>query len=251
MPGRVKAVLADLDDTLFDHRHATRTALGRLAEAQPAFAVWPAEELARRHAEILEVLHLEVLSGRRTIAEARTERFARLLAAAGSNGDPARVRQAADVYRVAYETAWRPVAGTHGLLAALAERRLPVAIVTNNKTEEQRRKLKRIGLDGQVAALVTSEEVGLSKPDRRIFDAALERVGVRADEAVMLGDGWATDVNGARGAGIAVVWLNRFGLASPDASVPELTSLEPADVALERLGIELREGRASARPPGS
>lgn len=235
MPGRVKAVLADLDDTLFDHRYATRAALGHLASAEPAFAVWSVEELARRHAEILEVLHLEVLAGRRTIAEARIERFSRLLGAAGANGGAARAGQAADFYRVAYERAWRAVPGAPELLAALAEQQLPVAVVTNNKAEEQRRKLKGLGLDGRIAALVTSEEVGVSKPERRIFDVALEAVGVHAGEAVMLGDAWPTDVAGARAAGIAVVWLNRFGLASPDATVPELTSLEPTDAALGRL----------------
>ena len=81
-------------------------------------------------------------------------------------------------------------------------------------------------------ALVTSEAVGATKPDARIFNAALAAAGVAAAEAVMIGDAWHTDVAGAVAAGVRAVWLNRAGLAAPQpTAVDEVRSLEPlADV---------------------
>ena len=102
-----------------------------------------------------------------------------------------------------------------------------VGIVTNNLLAEQQLKLHRCDLTDLAGPLITSEEVGAQKPDPRIFAVALERLGVSADAAVMVGDAWATDIEGARRAGIRPVWLNRFGAVSPDSSVAELRSLEP------------------------
>ena len=80
---------------------------------------------------------------------------------------------------------------------------------------------------------MTSEEVGVSKPDPRIFQEALDRARAEPPDAVMLGDAWATDIEGALASGIRPVWLNRFGETRPIGSVVELTSLEPVDEALE------------------
>ena len=81
----VRAVLFDLDDTLFDHSHATEQALARLRRAEPALAAWTSEELQARHGAVLETLHQEVLAGALSIDAAREERFRRLLTAAASS----------------------------------------------------------------------------------------------------------------------------------------------------------------------
>jgi HAD superfamily hydrolase (TIGR01509 family) len=227
--------LSDLDDTLFDHLHSTRIALARAREVVPALCCWSPSELETRHRSLLEALHLEVLAGRASIEIARVERFRRLLSAAGSNTAAADAPGLARCYREAYERGWQPVAGAVALAEAIKRAGLPLVIVTNNSLAEQTIKLAQCGLTRYVDALVTSEEVGACKPDTEIFNAALERVNVAADAAVMLGDAWATDIEGARGAGIRVVWFNRHAETSPDPTVPEIDSLEPAAHVLEML----------------
>jgi putative hydrolase of the HAD superfamily len=232
---RCRAVLCDLDDTLFDHRHATRQALGDLRQGESALAAWPMEELEQRHGEILEELHGEVLAGRRTIDSARNERFLRLLEAAGADRVAERAVTAAGHYRVAYEAAWRPVPGARALLEAITASGRVVGVVTNNKVAEQRRKLDRTGLAPFVSALVTSEEVGVSKPAPRIFEVALDALELAAADVVMLGDAWSTDIVGAVEVGIRAVWFNPRGRSSPDAAVPEVQSLEPTRDVLDAL----------------
>lgn len=230
-PGKVgarRAILSDLDDTLFDHSWATRQALARVMAGDPACRDWPLDEVERRHNEILDALHPEVLAGRRTIERARIERFTRLLAAFDADATEDRAAAWARAYRSAYELDWRPVAGAVALLEAARAANIPVVVVTNNVRREQELKLERCGLMPLVTALITSEEVGEPKPSPAIFHAALAAAGVSAVEAAMLGDAWEADVSGARAAGIHALWFNRRGLPSPDAAVREIASLEPA-----------------------
>ena len=117
--------------------------------------------------------------------------------------------------------------GAAELLSRVRRTGRQIAIVTNNTVVEQRLKLDRCRLTPLVDLLVTSEEVGISKPDPEIFHAALRRLNRAPADAVMLGDNWAADVEGARAAGIRAVWLNRSGEACPDPSVAQLRSLEP------------------------
>ena len=124
------------------------------------------------------------------------------------------------------------MAGAAELLARLKSLGLAVVIVTNNNVLEQAQKLQRLGLAPLVDALVTSEETGCAKPAAGIFEVALARADCAVDAAVMLGDAWSTDIEGARAIGLRAVWLNPLGASSPDPSVPELRSLEPAAAAL-------------------
>ena len=67
-----------------------------------------------------------------------------------------------------------------------------------------------LGLTGSIDFAVTSSEVGVEKPDRRIFDEALRRAkGTMPDAAVMVGDQIDSDVKGAVGAGIQPILLDR------------------------------------------
>jgi putative hydrolase of the HAD superfamily len=229
----LRGILFDLDDTLFDHDQATIQALTILRRSEPAFQKWAHNELIERHSVELETMHLEVLAGRQSIDNARAERFRRLYeSAAGAPAPPGRAAELARGYRKAYEGAWQPVAGATALLKALRDAGLPIAIVTNNIVVEQQLKMRHCGLDGLVDLLVTSEEIGAAKPDVRIFDAALSRLGISSGEAVMIGDAWHTDVVGALAADIRPIWFNRRGAVSPDPGVAELRSLEPTSDAI-------------------
>jgi putative hydrolase of the HAD superfamily len=71
--------------------------------------------------------------------------------------------------------------------------------------------LARLGLAGPLATIVTAAEVGAAKPDPRPFQVALERLGVEPADCVHVGDDPATDVAGARAAGLAALLLDRSG----------------------------------------
>jgi HAD superfamily hydrolase (TIGR01549 family) len=232
----VNAVFFDLDDTLFDHRESARAALRAVHAAHAATADFA--DFERHHTQYLEEMHLEVLAGRVDLDEARRERFRRVFRALGVSLGESQAHVVASAYRSGYLTARRPLDGAADLLLALKPH-ARIVIVTNNLLEEQQDKLAFCGLASYVDALVASEDVGVSKPDPRIFEIALERVGASAPEAVMVGDSWANDVAGAHAVGIRAIWFNPDRAARPSrpADVEELHSLTPAaDVAALLLG---------------
>ncbi len=241
----VAAVVFDLDDTLFDHTHSARTVLAELYERHHTFRRLAFESFALAHTRLLDELHAEVLAGRITVDAARLERIRRLFAVVGETVADALAVDVADRYRDAYVASWRPVRGALDLLARL-RRRVRLGVVTNNVVAEQLRKMEVCGLTPHLDAAVISEEVGVAKPDPRIFEIVLERLGCDAAGAVMVGDSWSSDIVGASRAGMRTVWLNRSGAPCPDRSLisAEIRSLEPADeVATLLLGASTPDSR--------
>ncbi|MDY6122038.1 MAG: YjjG family noncanonical pyrimidine nucleotidase [Porphyromonas sp.] len=91
-----------------------------------------------------------------------------------------------------------------------------VCIVSNGFREVQRRKLENSGLSPFVDVMVLSEDVGINKPNKLIFDRALSSSSTARDEALMIGDSWAADIVGAHNAKIGSVWYNPYALDMPD-----------------------------------
>ena len=109
-------------------------------------------------------------------------------------------------------------AGHVGVVARLRRRGVRVGLVSNGGSTTQRAKLRRLGL--AFDAVVISGEVGLRKPDPRIFRLALRRLAATPGEAVMVGDDARLDLAPARELGVATWEATRLGelekaLASP------------------------------------
>ena len=93
-----------------------------------------------------------------------------------------------------------------------------LALVSNGTPDLQREKLDGSKLEPYFEAVFISGELGIRKPDARIFAAVLERLGVSAEMAVMVGNSLESDIAGALQAGIKAVWMNRDG-TEPDGSI--------------------------------
>ena len=117
------------------------------------------------------------------------------------------------------------------VLRALQERGLKVGIISNSHRSLDAF-CEHFLLRDLVHASVSSSEHGYMKPHRSIFDAALERAGVAASEALMVGDSLKHDVEGALAAGMTAVLLRRSG---------EVPAALPAGVAVIRTLHELME----------
>jgi len=86
-----------------------------------------------------------------------------------------------------------------------------------------------LGLHAYVEFVVVSARVGIAKPNPRLFDLALGRIGVRPERAVFVGDTYVTDVLGARSAGVTPVLLDRSadGPAVDCVTIRSLEALPP------------------------
>jgi len=112
----------------------------------------------------------------------------------------------------------RVIPGSVEALRALATLDVRLAIVSNADGKAESRLLEhrvcQVGEGPGVAVdtVIDSEIVGVAKPDPRIFEIALERLGVPADRAIHVGDTPAADVDGARAAGVRPVLLDPYDL---------------------------------------
>ena len=121
----VKAVLFDLDDTLFDHRHSSREALKALqSEFTRELGSIPLDALEIANLEILNSVHVEVLAGTLSPDDARTKRFGMLLTQYGIESVPDKLGSIAKHYRASYQLSRRAVPGAKRLLRLLRDRGL-------------------------------------------------------------------------------------------------------------------------------
>ena len=98
--------------------------------------------------------------------------------------------------------------GAEELVRYLAKK-YPLTVVTNGFVEVQYEKFDKSGLKDCFAHIVLSEEVGCQKPSPRIFEEALRMNGLSADDVLMIGDSWNSDIQGAINAGIDQIWIRK------------------------------------------
>ena len=86
--------------------------------------------------------------------------------------------------------------------------------------------LERLQLDTLLDVIVTSQEVGVTKPHRKIFEAAVTKSGVKPEEILYIGDQYKVDVQGCINVGMVGILLDRAGYYENDGiSEPRITNL--------------------------
>ena len=113
--------------------------------------------------------------------------------------------------------------------------RYKLALITNVMSTTPREKINSIlrdaGLEGFFDVIVVSSEYGFSKPDPRIFEIAFNELGVRAEEAVMIGNTISTDIFGANRVGMKTILFQpqeayqRSEWETPDHEIRSLREL--------------------------
>ena len=83
-----------------------------------------------------------------------------------------------------------------------------IGAVTNGVSSLQNIKLDTAGIRDLFDVVVVSGDIGVYKPDRRIFDEACRRAGVQNEEALFVGDHPVNDIDGALGAGLPAIRMN-------------------------------------------
>ena len=91
---------------------------------------------------------------------------------------------------------------------AYLHKKYKLHIITNGFDEVQHVKLKYSNLDSFFNCVITSEKVGFKKPNRKIFEYALNCANANPEESVMIGDDLEADILGAQQAGMHVIFFN-------------------------------------------
>lgn len=133
---------------------------------------------------------------------------------------------ARDVWRPLFDEAFaesiRPTPGAISTLETLAARDVHVGCVSDIDNREARTVLSEFDVRDLFDSVTTSEDVGRTKPDPALFEAALEAASVPAERSLMVGDRPGHDVVGAANAGLWTVGYQCEFVQEADAVVEDL-----------------------------
>lgn len=82
------------------------------------------------------------------------------------------------------------------------KKHIPICCVTDLTTEIQFKKIVKLNIEDKINFIVTSEEAGTEKPNKLIFDLALEKIKLKYKDVIMIGDSTSKDILGAEKLGI-------------------------------------------------
>lgn len=100
------------------------------------------------------------------------------------------------------------------------KKHVKVAIITNGSTQRQKTKIMNTNLNSCFDTIVISEEVGFSKPDKRIFELALTKLNVKPEAALFVGDDIEKDIGGCQNANIKGIWFNPYMIKNDTEVIP-------------------------------
>lgn len=113
------------------------------------------------------------------------------------------------------------------MLEKLKNEGLVLGMITNGYTEFQTSNIRALGIEKYFDAILISEKEDLRKPDKRIFERALERLEVRAEQAWFVGDHPVNDVEAAAQADMTSIWKRnpQWNGAAADFIIDELDEI--------------------------
>ncbi|MGI6239170.1 MAG: YjjG family noncanonical pyrimidine nucleotidase [Christensenellales bacterium] len=207
---RYRALLIDADDTIFDFQAAERAAINAVL----VLAGIRDPGAGARYARINRGYWEKLERGEVTASELRVARFRDFAREYDVSIAPETL---ADVFVDALSNERALIPGAQETVAAIAVH-MPVAIVTNGIAQVQHARFDASSIMRHIAAFVISGEVGFQKPDPRIIDLALSRLGASASDALFAGDSLASDMLAAARAGVDACWYNPRGIPRPDGA---------------------------------
>ena len=98
-------------------------------------------------------------------------------------------------------------------------------IITNGFDEVQRKKMKSSKIDHYFKQVITSESVGVKKPNPRVFEHAIKVANATKENAIMIGDSLEADIEGAVNYGLKAIYCNFDGKDKQSDQFITITSL--------------------------
>ena len=229
----IKAISFDGDMTLWDFervmRHSLALTLGELRRLAPGRA--SADLTIDRMIEIRNSVAAELAGSVVDLEEIRFQAFRRTVASVGCASDTL----AADLNALYLKHRFEDIELYPDVIPVLDALRCDfcVGLLSNGNGYPE-----RCGLTGYFRFVVFSQDLGVEKPDARMFHAACKHAGCAPGELMHVGDSLQTDVAGANGVGAVSVWLNRDGSENTTGTVPDIEILSLTELlpVLERNG---------------
>jgi putative hydrolase of the HAD superfamily len=228
----IRAVLWDIDDTLFDYTGSDRAGALRHIETERLLSLYPSPEAAlTRWRTVMDEQFERFLAREIGFVEHRRERVRGFLGAhlPDDEADAWFAR-----YVVHYEEAWTLFSDAVPALDALTPGFRHGAL-SNSSTANQERKLGRLGIRDRLEVLLCADELGHAKPAPEAFHAGCAALGLPPEEVAYVGDRYDIDAQAADEAGLHGVWIDRTDAGAGSGYARRITGLAELPALLSRL----------------
>ncbi|MEY6565195.1 HAD family hydrolase [Streptomyces sp. PGLac3x] len=209
---RIKAVVWDVDDTIFDYGRADLDGIRAHLAVEGLLEEHGGEEAALARWKTVSGTHWRrFVAGETDFEGHRRDRVREFL------GTPLTEAQAAawwDRYVTHYESAWSLFPDAADALTTVAGL-CRQAVLSNASLLVQERKLTTLGVRDHFESVVCAVELGIAKPEAGAFLHVCEALGLAPAEVAYVGDDREVDGVGARDAGLRSVWVDRDGTRGP------------------------------------
>ncbi|MGM5485540.1 MAG: HAD-IA family hydrolase, partial [Nanobdellota archaeon] len=203
----IKAVLFDLDNTIYDYDSIKDKALDASYDVLKEKVKIKKKDFLDNFYKAREQIHKD-LSGTAS-SHNRVLYFHRLSEILEEDIEPKTIIDMYNAYWDKMLSLMKPNPGLKKTLIELKGKGKKIAVVTDMTTDIQLRKIDRLGISGYVDFLITSEEAGSEKPHSIMFLLALNKLSVSPKEALMIGDNLEADIEGANFAGLHTALLSK------------------------------------------
>ncbi|MCX5061634.1 MULTISPECIES: HAD family hydrolase [unclassified Streptomyces] len=231
----IRAVIWDVDDTLFDYTTADRKGMRIHLTAEGLLDAYDSVEQALvRWRQITDVQWARFSAGEVSFEGQRRDRVRVFL---GEELTDAEADAWFQRYLNHYETVWTLFPDVLPALDALAASHRH-AVLSNSSIHVQDRKLRALGVHDRFEVILCAAELGVSKPEAGAFLAGCDALELAPHQVAYVGDHPEIDGRGAADAGLLSVWIDRAGMSTGGdapsgphriASLAELPALLGAD----------------------
>jgi len=222
----IKHIFFDLDHTIWDFDRNAQETLMELFEHYnlPALGLASPQNFIQTYTENNQQLWAEYHLGKITKEVLRSERFRKTFLELGVNPDLVPPQFEEDYVRIS-PTKTNLFEGSEKVLAYL-QQKYTLHIISNGFKETTLTKMRLSNLNPYFENVIISEDVGVNKPDKRVFEYALNKAGAWKEESIMIGDSLEADIRGAQDFGMQAIFFNPLNRDKPADVEQQIVHLE-------------------------
>ena len=202
---KVKSVIFDIDNTLYDFAYCNGIALDKLREYAMKNFAWTAETFDEKHLAVQHEIYSQI--GYNGSCRDRMLRYQKMLEHSSLPLFP----HAAKIFELYWSTMLdnlQPYNGVHEVFETLKSRKIIIGIGSDMTPYIQIKKLEKMNILQFIDFIVTSEEAGDEKPSPQVFQMCIDKAGCSKSECLFVGDDLRKDYEGAKNFGMMALLMN-------------------------------------------
>lgn len=222
----IRHIFFDLDHTIWDFDRNAQETLMELYDLYQLekLGLSSCQDFIATYTENNHQLWAEYHVGRITKEQLRTQRFNKTFRQLGVKPDQIPAQFEEDYVRIS-PTKTNLFLGSEKVLTYL-QKKYSLHIISNGFKETTLTKMNVSGLNPYFQNVIISEDVGVNKPHKAIFDYALSKAAAQKHESIMVGDSLEADIRGAQDYGMKAIYFNPLNKQKPDDVEWQINNLE-------------------------